>query len=100
MLSPPGCPGGLSYFMRGVAQGATHGETGPPRCGPERSGMELQGTDLQSLMDQWESMGEFEWHTATQPGGDAESGWTVEWVLRGVFARIHVAASYQEECAL
>jgi hypothetical protein len=59
--------------------------------------------ELQSLIDQWKSlgdMGENEWRTATQPGGDERSGWTDEWVLRVLFAPHRVRASYQEEEAL
>jgi hypothetical protein len=43
----------------------------------------------QSLSDQWEcmgDMGEIEWHTATQPGGDEQSCWTDEWVLQVLLA--------------
>ena len=57
----------------------------------------------QSLMDLWESMGDMgqaEWHTATQPGGDEESGWTEEWVFRVLFALHRARASYHEEEAL
>jgi hypothetical protein len=45
-------------------------------------------------------MGKIEWHTATQPGGDEQSCWTDEWVLRVLFAPHRVRASYQEEEAL
>jgi hypothetical protein len=65
--------------------------------------MELQGTELQSLMEQWESMGNMgtdEWHTATPVAGGTPSGWTAEWVLRVLFAPHRVRASYQEEEAL
>ena len=59
--------------------------------------------DLQSLMGQWESIGDrgtVEQSNTNQSEGDAPSGWTDEWVLRVLFAPHQVQVSYQEEEAL
>ena len=58
---------------------------------------------LQSLIDQWErmgNMGKAEGHNATQPKSDVWSGWTDEWLFRVLLAPQRVRASYQEEEAL